>query len=86
MGEDELAVDDRSDARRHRVEHQHGRELLENGDPHVSVVDDFDKIVDIVGIPAELCDDERRCLVELDDAFEGELDIFGAGPDCRYGR
>ena len=78
VGEHELLVDDRRDTGRERVQHEDGGEVLDDGDANVPVVDDFDQAVDVGFVPSELGDDERRCLLELDDAFERELDVLGA--------
>ena len=74
----ELPVHDRSQAGGEHVQHQPGRELLDDGQADVTVIDHLDQLADVVRVPAELSEEGGRRPVAPDHPLQGKLDVLGA--------
>ena len=75
VGHHRLHVHDAADIRRQAVEHEAGRLRLGQLDLQRVVVQGADHLLDVVGVEAELRDDEARRLVQLDHAMQAERGV-----------
>ena len=73
---DQLAVDDTADGAGQAVQHKRKRIAPVGGDLQGHGAGCDDGLFDVVGVEAELREDERRCLVQGDGAAQAELGVL----------
>src|SRR5262249_47213272 len=77
VGEHQLLVHHRSDARRQTVQHEGGGEILGDGEGGGRLVGRLDQVLHVVRRPAELRQDEGGRLVQDDHPLQRERHVLG---------